>query len=155
MKARWIVVADASRARVYATSDRARNLSLVQELDHPEGRLRDQELVSDGPGRLEKHGRGILSTMDPPTDPHEEAARHFAEQLALALDKGRLGEAFESCMLVAPAHFLGLLKASLSAQTAKRLDGAVARDLTRLPQDRMQEALREIVEQHTTGVFGN
>lgn len=107
MKTQWIVLADASRARVISTGDRARHLRVECELVHPESRLRTQELVTDESGRLDKGGRGILSAMDPPTDPHEEQARRFAGQLAEVLNEALARNTFQSLTLVAPAHFLG------------------------------------------------
>jgi len=133
MKTRWIVVADASRARVISMVDRAMNLTVEHEVNHPESRLRTQELVTTESGRLDKGGRGILSAMDPHTDPHEEEAKRFAAKVAELLNGGVAHDAFQSLTLIAPAHFLGLLKVALSAQANKRLDACIAKDHTRLP----------------------
>jgi protein required for attachment to host cells len=155
MKTHWIVVADASRARVISTVDRAINLSVEQELDHPEGRLRTQEPVSDESGRLEKSGRGILSAMDPKTDPHEEVAKHFAGKVAKLLEDGLAHNAFQSLTLVAPAHFLALLKAALTPEVAKRLDAGIAKDLTRLPSPQLREHLQKVLEYPSTRSHGD
>lgn len=42
MKIRWIVVVDASRARVISTVDRTMNFTVERGFAHPESRLRTQ-----------------------------------------------------------------------------------------------------------------
>ena len=132
MSVQWIVVADASRARVLSASDGASALSLVHELDYPSARKRTRELVSDESGRIDKGGRGVLSAMDPPTDPHERQARQFAQVLADLLDTAADRHVYTRLTGVAPAHFLGLLKRSISVQTGRKVVAWFSKDLTRL-----------------------
>jgi protein required for attachment to host cells len=149
MKPAWIVVADASRARIISTSDRGKTLKIEKDLQHPEGRMRDQELVSDQSGRIEKSGRGVLSTMDPPTDPHDQQAIRFAATLATLIDKGAGENAFQSFTLVAPARFLGQLRSALSVSTSKKQHAGVPKDLTKLHMKELQEHLKVIIEQQS------
>ena len=140
MNDHWILVADAGRARVFSTHDAGATLALIRELDHPAGRKRSQELVSDEAGRIDKGGRGILSAMDPPTDPHEHQARQFAETLTDLLDESH--PFYARLTLVAPPHFLGLLMASLSKKTVNALAGSFPLDLTRLTPAEVSAHLR-------------
>ena len=62
MKTRtWIVLADATSARLYAPGRPHRDWALVAELQHPEGRARDSDLVTDKPGRRRRQ-RGRRGT---------------------------------------------------------------------------------------------
>jgi protein required for attachment to host cells len=131
------------------------SLSVVKELNHPQSRLRDQELVSDESGRLDKGGRGILSAMDPPVDPHDQEAKRFAKTVAAVLNEGVARNACQGLALIAPAHFFGLLKMDLSTQAARKLDTCIVKDLTHLPLHELNERLHQIIDaqpapQHAT-----
>src|SRR5258706_12493141 len=103
----WILIADASGARIFSTTGRSEPLKLVRAIPNPQGRSRNQELVSDEPGRLRKSGTaGTRSAMDPRTTAHDEAAIHFAHDLATSLREALAESAFASLSIVAPAHFL-------------------------------------------------
>lgn len=143
MNTHWIVVADASRARVLSADD-AGSLELIHALSFPLARKRSQELVSDEAGRIDKGGRGILSAMDPRTDPHAHQAELFARELSELLDKAAGRNAYGRLTIVAPAHFLGLLRESISSQTRRKLVGDLARDLTPLELPQLAEHLRRI-----------
>lgn len=132
MKCSWIVVADAGRARIFEASDAQTSWSVVHSVCNPDGRRLSQQLVSDESGRIDKSGRGVLSAMDPRTDPHEVAAFRFAHDLANILDCGAKRHAYSRLTLIAPPHFLGLMKSALTSEVEKRLVAACPKDLTRL-----------------------
>jgi protein required for attachment to host cells len=137
----WILIADASRARIVEVEDDQR-LRLVREVSYPKGRARAQELVSDEPGRMVKgRGRQVLSAMDSRTSPHEVEAGHFAAQLAHLLHDGRVHKKYDSLALVAPPHFLGLLREELDPETAKMVVSAVHRDYTHAPEHELHHHL--------------
>ena len=46
----WVLVADSSKARILSAADRTAPLQEIQDLIFPEGRLREQDLVTDGSG---------------------------------------------------------------------------------------------------------
>src|SRR5258708_2688932 len=85
----WIVVADASGARVFSIAGRNKPLELVREFYNPDGRLRTQDLVSDESGRYSKNGApGTRSAMQPRTSAHDDAADVFVRELANYLREG-------------------------------------------------------------------
>ena len=55
----WIVVANRMGANIYQKKGVNGTLDLMREISFPEGRLRDQEIESDRPGRANTpaHGR--------------------------------------------------------------------------------------------------
>src|SRR5690348_15182357 len=106
---RWILICDASEARIYQQDLPRQALMLVRAISNPNGRAREQELVADEPGRLRKSS-GPLSAMDPRTTAHEAAAQQFATRLAGALDDGALRQVYDQRVVAAPPHLLGMLR---------------------------------------------
>jgi hypothetical protein len=47
MKKTWVVVANASTAKIYQALNAKGELALITTLSHPESRLRNQDLVTD------------------------------------------------------------------------------------------------------------
>ena len=89
----WVLVADASRARILQASQRKGPLQEIEDLIHPETRRQQQHLVSDAPGRsYDSAGRG-RHAMESPSDPkrHESGlfAKRICAQLAQAQREGR------------------------------------------------------------------
>jgi len=137
----WILVADASRARIFDLQDGQR-LKLVREISNPRGRARAQDLVSDEPGRLAKgKGRQVLSAMDPRTSPHEVEAKHFAAELGHALHDGQMHQRYGSLALVAPPHFLGLLRKELHPEVDKLVVSAAHSDYTHVAEHELTHHL--------------
>ena len=130
----WIVVADASRARVLAVNDKGDGLVVESELEHPASRARASELTSGAPGRVKQSfGAGSRPAMSARTDPKEVEAEAFARQLADVLEQGCNHNRFERLTLVAPPHFLGLLRSAINGQVAKRVVLTIDKDFSNLP----------------------
>jgi len=139
----WVLIADASRARLFQIVRDGR-LSLIQEFQFPAGRKRDQELVTDKPGSLKKGlGRSLHSRMPPPTSPHEMAAQNSARDLVRVLHDGWQRGTYEALALVAPAHFLGLLRERLDPAISRALVATLSRDYTALPDHELTGRLAE------------
>ena len=102
--------------------------------------------MTDGPGRIEKHAAGPESTMDPPTDPHEEEAKNFAHRLNQRLESAEAQKVYDMLVLVAPPHFLGLLKSGLGKGPRKRLVANIPKDLTRISNAELQVHLADVLQ---------
>jgi protein required for attachment to host cells len=126
----WILIADASGARIFSTDGPEAPLRRVREISNPSGRARNQDLVSDQPGRaFEGGGTATRSAMEPRTTPHNNAADTFAAELAKLLDAEAGKKSFSSLAIVAPPHLLGTLRARLSRQVRQLLRATLDRDL--------------------------
>lgn len=65
MKSTWILVADESQARIFTVKTPTSSLLKIVTLDHPEGRMHEQELDSDLPGKnTSKAGGGGHAYQD-------------------------------------------------------------------------------------------
>ncbi|MGB7290531.1 MAG: host attachment protein [Candidatus Macondimonas sp.] len=128
----WVVVADASRARLFRAETPRGPLVELEDAVHSAARLQDQELLSDRAGRAfdsqGKHRHG----MEAPTDPHDQEAQRFAHELAERLHVHHNAHDFDGLVLVAPPRFLGLLRGALDEQVAKQVLASFDRDLTRI-----------------------
>lgn len=127
----WILVSDASRATLYGTEKRGDDWQVIGSYGHPESRLKNSELTSTEPGHSAKSKGGSRRTaLEPDTTPKEAEMEHFAQQLADLLGTGAVKKSFEAVAVVAPPHFLGLLRHRLTTETEKRLITAVDKDYT-------------------------
>ena len=141
-KKTWIVVADASRACLYDATDG--EIRLVREIANPNGRARDQQLVTDRPGSLKKgKGRDVRSSFDPRTTPHEAETIRFARELGRVLDEAREGAAFRWLAIFAAPHFLGLLLGKLSRPVSDAVIATVDKDYVRIPEHERNAVLTQ------------
>lgn len=124
----WILVANASQAKLYSRSSIKNGLSLVKTLTHPESRMKNAELVSDGSGAMQSAGGH--GARQPQTEPKQNEAIHFAQQLALELNQGRNEQQFRQLVVMAPPAFLGLINDKLDDQTAKLVTSRLDKDYT-------------------------
>ncbi|HAG76966.1 MAG TPA: host attachment protein, partial [Thauera sp.] len=90
----WILVANASLAKLYANLGPNKGLTLVKELIHPESRQKNAELVTDRSGAMAANGSGGGS-MQPQTLPKQHEAKVFAQEIAQELYQGRAKNAFK------------------------------------------------------------
>lgn len=138
----WIVLADASRARVFAASDR-RPLRLVRTLDHARSRLKGSEITTDKTGRIGNRdgSRGVAANHTPT---REVEARHFAETLANYLKRSH-GSRFSELALVAPPHFLGLLRQQIGHGLRRIVVASARKDLTELDEQSLPRHLNHVL----------
>jgi len=137
----WVLVCDASRARLFQAAPRGDELVLLDEMAHPESRAHARDLMSDAQGRKPvgpvpaRPGHGQNGAYgrpgaEPDTDPKEVEAQKFARQLAERLEKGLNDHAYDRLVVTAPPHFLGLVRASVSTQVERRVGATFDKDLT-------------------------
>jgi protein required for attachment to host cells len=127
----WVIVADSSRARIFAAATPLGPLQELETLAHPAGRLHAQDLTSDLPGRaFDSVGDG-RHAMGQPVEPKEEEALRFARQIAERLDTGRKEGRYDKAVIVAAPKFLGYLRQCQSAPVTALIVAEIAKDLTR------------------------
>lgn len=114
MSSIWIVVADSSRARFFLMENREEPLLELDGMAHTEGRLHEQDTVSDRQGGLAGgHGEGG-HPFEAPTDVKHHEMEIFAKQIADRLEQGRVNDSYRKLILVAPPAFLGVLRQTLN-----------------------------------------
>jgi len=137
----WVVVGDGSRARLFRVGPH-RGWELVRELEHPQTRAKAKDLVTDRQGRVKQSASQMRSAIQPTKPLHEIEAEHFAHSVSKVLESGLAENAYERVALVAPPHFLGLLRATIPLNVAKRVELTLDKDYTALKPDELAERVQ-------------
>ncbi len=130
MPTTWIMVANASQAKLFANHGPNKGLHFVKELSHPESREKTSNLVSDRSGSHTGTGHGAFVQA---TDPKHHEAERFAQEVTRELDDGRLNNAYDRLILVASSPFMGLVNSRLPELVRSKLSEIIDKDYTRLP----------------------
>lgn len=142
----WVIVASAARARIFESAGRRTPLSELSDLINPEDRLHPRDLKSDKPGRAFDTLGGQRHAMQTPVEPKEQSAIRFAKEVVETLESGLSEGRFDALCLVAPPHFLGLLREHMGGALSRAVIGDVVKDLTK-------EDMASI-DQHVASLFG-
>jgi protein required for attachment to host cells len=157
----WILVCDASRARLYREEPQGRGFTLLESFSHDESRARARDLMADAQGRKPNGNPGGVGNgahpggttggnylgrpgAAPDTDPKAVEAQKFVRELAEALERGLNDHAYQALVLVAPPQFLGMLRATVSSQVEKRIETSIDKDFSWLEPHALEERLREL-----------
>ncbi|GAB6050366.1 host attachment protein [Hydrogenophilus islandicus] len=144
MKKTWVVVANASMAKIFQACNAKGELELITTLNHPESRLRNQDLVTDR--QMEHHHGGAATPHDGErVAPKEVEAQRFAQEIAAYLKEGRTRHAFERLIVVATPHFKGLLLAEMDSTTAKLVEKTIDKDYTQESERTLSERLADAI----------
>lgn len=132
MTTTWVVVAHQTGARFFEHRPGfGHNLSLVRELEHPDGRKKNRDLESDrsGDSFTGTRASGGRRAMHHEKSAHEHLIERFAREVADELGRARAEGLFGALILVAEPKFLGLLRDALDPTTALRVVNSVTKDL--------------------------
>jgi len=123
----WLLVADASKARIYAMH-KARifqepqpgnghdNLTLVSEFSHEASRKKDSDLANSATYEF--------------TSPKSQEAEKFAQELLKQIKDGHQEKIFRDVILVAPPTFMGLLCKHMHTDIEKLVSQRIEKDYT-------------------------
>ena len=146
----WILIADQSRARIFASCGNGSELREVEDFIDPRGRLKDGEVMADRPGRVRSAaGSHEVAALPPHSDQKVVEARRFAAELAGVLRAAHRRGTFDRLAIVAPPRFLGLMRESLDEQTGQRLVACVHKELTLLGPRDLPPHLAEVFDAAT------
>ena len=116
-----IVVADSARARVFTADSAHSPLNEIETMAHPEGRMHEQDMVSDMPGKDSGKGGGGDHAYQEKIEPKEQEIIEFARRIAGYLDDARKANKLNKLILVAAPAFLGELRTHLSSETSEKI----------------------------------
>lgn len=141
----WLVVANASRARVLEQTGKVGEYLHVADLVHPQSRQKGEALGHDRPGHSGGAGGGDAgaAAFTPRSSPREREHEHFAREVAALLNAGVADGRCAGLVLVASNPFLGELKGHLGAQASKALLRTEAADYTALGDRELAQRLGE------------
>jgi protein required for attachment to host cells len=136
----WILVANASRAKLFATDERAERWELREEFVHEESRLPSRELKN----QLDNPNAGTLHKPQPENEPHgrhELEHDRFARELAARLERGLNDHAYDRVVIAAPPEFLGRLRKMISNRVHQRLMLDMRADYVNIPDRELPERI--------------
>jgi protein required for attachment to host cells len=133
----WIVVADAHGALLFSFAEKSEPWKLVAHLkadgSGANGTADFAPKASEHKGALHEHGASTTK---------EVKEQRLAHNIAHALERGLVDDAFDSLALVAPPKLLGELRENLSRGLQAKVVVELHRDYMNLSTEDMAAALR-------------
>lgn len=148
-KRRFVLVADASRARLFKRDEeRPDKLVLAWDMEHPPSRAKNRDLMADKPGRAHSSSIGDgASGMAYRTEPKQVEAEKFARELGNRLAHEHDAHTYDELVIAAPPKFLGLLRQTLATHD-NHVEDCVAtwieKDYSWLPEHDLEERFRSM-----------
>lgn len=108
-----LVVADRTKAKLFMKTAYSSPFKLMEEVENLEGRKKDGEINSDGPGKRFQMGRRWLNPLTASQRPAEHALEKFVKSVVDHLMRLHNSGHFDRLIVAAEAHTLGILRKSL------------------------------------------
>lgn len=140
-KRTWVLIADASRARVLEGNGSGEGLQMVEGFHYEAELPPTHELVSDRQPRSFESVGSARHAMSSGVDPHRKEKRKFVEVVAQALDEHLDRKAFDRLVVVAPPQALGDFRHAFTERVRTRIVNEIAKDLTKTPNQDVLELL--------------
>lgn len=144
MSTTWILVSNASSAKIFRNTGPNKGLELIREFSHPQSREKNADLVTDRPGHNQGAGNGHGSFVSA-TLPKEHEADVFAQELAKELESGRVANQYARLVLVASPAFMGSLNQHLNAAVKNLVSDTMEKDYTRATDKELNQHLASCV----------
>ncbi|MDP3759269.1 MAG: host attachment protein [Ramlibacter sp.] len=144
MKPDWIVVANATRARILQR-ERGEPMTVVKTFSRPAGRSKVSDLAGDRAGHGSSDHSWGGSAYPPRIDAKRKEHERFATELAAHLERAAEQGTYRSLAVLASSPFLGEVKAELGPAAEKLLTVTHDVDLTAVgPAELEKRILREL-----------
>jgi protein required for attachment to host cells len=141
VRTEWIVVADASQARLLRRERDDEPLVAVSTWRHGASRDKPSETGDDRPGHGATDWRPGGTRFEPRLDPRRKEHLRFAAEIAARLEHAAAQGEFGRLTVYAPAEFLGELRAALGRHAQERLRVAVDVDLVAYGLDELERRI--------------
>lgn len=125
----WVVAANGSSAKFFRVV-KFPKIEEFETFEHPESRLRNQDLVTSKPGRSFESTSTSRSAYEAAVDPHHMELEKFARHLGTHLSEARRNNSFSRLYLMAGPSFLGLLRPHLDHATQASIVAEIGKDMT-------------------------
>jgi protein required for attachment to host cells len=136
----WVLVADSSRARIFAADSPTSALTEFRTMVNPLGRQHEQDMTSDLPGSQAGHD-GRHHAVSGETDPKKTEAINFAKSISDYLEESISKHGYTKLVVVAAPAFLGLLREHMTPESIRRVTLELNKDLTQHSTDDIRQHL--------------
>lgn len=127
----WVINSNSNTCRIYEYNKHHAKLNLIKEIQHPENKLHNIDMVTDRSGRYKSNG-GAHGAYAPPSDPKDVKIDHFMRDLARELNQERNKNSYEKLIVIAPAHMNGLLMQHIDKHVKDLIIANLNKDLIHL-----------------------
>ena len=141
----WVLAADSSHAKILRADNRVGPLVPIEELEHPESRMKDTELYSDAPGRTFDSGGQGRHVMENEVDAKKEESIRFARSLCEKLRQATIDKRFEKLYILAAPAFLGELRECMDDNVKSLVAGEVAKDVVKQTPEEIRSKLPDFL----------
>jgi len=144
----WIVVADASQARLLRRDRDDEPLVALSTWRHAASHDRPSESGSDRPGHGAADWRPGGTRFEPRIDPRRKEHERFAAEIAARLELAAVHGEYARLSVYAPAEFLGEVRAALGERARERLRVSVDLDLVAYGLDELERRIARALHDH-------
>lgn len=145
----WIVAAQHDGARIYrfqktkveGAPHRFRYLHLLEEWAWPQGRVKNQEIESDRPGRSFDSVGHHRHALEKERDPHTTLLSGYAKQLAIRLKKAHQEKKVDHVIVMAEPQFLGMIIEKASRHFPKSNMETISKDYSKRNESEIEELI--------------
>lgn len=142
----WILIADAAKARILASSGKASDFTAVDDIQLQGNPAAGRDLAADRPGRAFDRAGDGRHGMEPSTDPRAVEKERFAREIAGVLKEAAERGRYDRLVMVAPPAFMGILREILPSSVVKTVDAELTKDLTKVSTHELPEHLATILK---------
>ena len=133
MKKHWYLVGQRAGARIFEQQGIAPELTLIHRFENPDGLLKTSELVSDHQGRSDSSDmHGGHNAVGEDEVQRKQVLEKFAHDIGTYLEKEAEQHMFQSLVLVAEPHFLGVVKKAIGKATSHLILESLVKDLVNI-----------------------
>lgn len=136
----WVLNCNTSICKIYEYK-KPDHFVFLKEINHPENKLKNSELVSDKSGHYQAgpaHG-----AFSPDTEPKTVKVIEFLKEVARELDKGRNEQVYQNLIIVAAPHTSGMLKQQLNKHIDSLISNHIQKDMMHLNQQDFLHFIKE------------
>lgn len=130
MKSIMTIVADSSKARIFTTDSPKSPLREIDTINHPEGRMHEQDMTSDLPGKISGTGKSGGHAYQDTIEPKQHEINAFAKRIADYMEDVRNSDNIASLLIVAAPTFLGELRKHMSDEVKDMVAFELDKNLT-------------------------
>lgn len=145
MSTSWILVSDAARGRLFESTESDDSLNEIACYTNPDLRgLAKQGGSGRTVPRTQESMGGARHVIEPHTSRRDKSTRAFARQEVTDVLEANAHHRYDSLYLVAPPHFLGVLREQLGDCEAAHVAGELGSDLVALSPHELQDHLHDV-----------
>ncbi|MDP3561669.1 MAG: host attachment protein [Legionellaceae bacterium] len=146
---KWIMVANSNDCRIYEYDKNIKKLTLINEISHPENKLKNRDLITDRPGHYSLNAT-TRGSYEPEMNTHDTAVNKFAKEMALYLNAGRNKHAYDQLILLMPPVMEGLLIKHLKKQIFSYIEQIVQKNLVNLSEHELKLYVAKLLRRGAT-----